>query len=252
MLLPSAKKTHQSLQNSFSQLEKKDAKKSEFFLAASHQLKSPVAIIQWCLQSVMESTSIDKKDRELVHKALTQSNAMSQLITDMLHVFRLVNREAKRQEYVSVDLNALIAEVIVQYEVAAHKQGVHVVKDSLEVLPPVYADIPFLRQALVNLLDNAIKYSPSGSKVSISGKVAKDHFVEVCITDQGIGIPEAEQVQLFSEFFRGEEARQVTHEGTGLGLVLVKHIVEEFGGHITVKSELHKGSSFTMRLPVGR
>jgi two-component system sensor histidine kinase SenX3 len=76
--------------------------------------------------------------------------------------------------------------------------------------------------------------------------------VELSVTDHGIGMSEADQQRLFTEFFRGDEAKQVAHEGTGLGLVLVKHITEEFGGEVRVKSELHKGSTFTLRLPTSK
>jgi len=238
----------ESLQH-IARLEKNDAKKSEFFMAASHQLKSPVAIIQWCLQSVMESTDIDPKNREMVWKALNQANAMSQLITDMLHVFRLVNRHGKSQTYTAVDVNAVIEQVLQQYDLAAHQRQVHLVRGPIEVLPPVYAEESFLRQALINLVDNAIKYSQVNGTVTVSSRLAKDGFVEVEVEDQGIGISEPEKLLLFSEFFRGEEARIHTADGTGLGLVLVKHIIEEFSGEVVVKSRVHRGSSFTVRLP---
>jgi signal transduction histidine kinase len=233
-------------------LKKKADKKNEFFMAASHQLKSPVAITQWCLQSILEMPSVDAKAKEMVRKSLTQANAMSQLITDMLHVFRLQDRQGKAQTYLPVDLNALIEQVITQNEVQAHNRKVHLVRGPIEVLPPVLADQGYLRQAIINLVDNAIKYSPDGGTVTVNAGVTRDHFVEITVQDEGIGIPETEQSRLFTEFFRGEEARVVSHEGTGLGLVLVRNIVEEFGGEVSLESEFHKGSTFTVRLPVAR
>lgn len=235
---------------SIEDLEQRDTKKTEFFLAASHQLKSPLAIVQWCLQSTIESESLDHQDKELVLKALGQANAMSRLITDMLHVFRLVNKKGGQvQTYESVDLNQLVAEAVIQSEIEAHKHDAHVVKGPLEILPPVFADPVYLREAVMNLLDNAIKYSPPGGTINIYCRLASDNFVELSVQDQGIGIPQADQRHLFHEFFRGEEAQSIAHEGTGLGLVLVKHIIEEFGGEIVVKSELHQGSTFIIRLP---
>ena len=230
-------------------LAKKYGKKAEFFMAASHQLKSPLAIIQWCLQSVIESESTDPKTQELVHKALSQTSAMSQLITDMLHVFRLENRALQSQDYTYVDVNEVLDQVIVQYELMAHQHKVHILRSARERVPNVFVDAGYLKQALVNLLDNAIKYSRSGGKVTIMVSEAKDHFVEVAVHDEGIGIAEADQEQLFKEFFRSVEARQVAHEGTGLGLVLVRHIVEEFGGEVKVESQVHHGSTFIIRLP---
>lgn len=231
-------------------LAKKYDKKAEFFMAASHQLKSPLAIIQWCLQSVLENKEVDPKTQELVRKAVTQSNAMGQLITDMLHVFRLQNRAHQANEYTSVDVNKIIDQVLVQYEVMAHQHKVHLLRAPQEKVPQVWVDESYLRQALVNLVDNAIKYSRSSGTVTVSVKEAKDGSVEVAVHDQGIGIADADQTQLFQEFFRGTEAREVAHEGTGLGLVLVQHIIEEFGGEVRVESHVHHGSTFTMCLPV--
>jgi signal transduction histidine kinase len=230
-------------------IEKRVSKKTEFFLSASHQLKSPVAIMQWCLQSVIEMQSLDPKAREMTLKAITQANAMSQLITDMLHVFKLQDRHGKTQDYVPVDVNALVGEIIQQIEVTAHQREVHVIRGPIEVVPKVYADEGYLRQAFINLLDNAIKYSPQKSEVVITVRMAADHFIEVAIQDHGMGIAESEQSHLFTEFFRSAEARQVSHEGTGLGLVIVRNIIEEFGGTVTVQSEAGRGSTFTIRLP---
>ncbi|MCC2631360.1 MAG: putative Histidine kinase [Patescibacteria group bacterium] len=230
-------------------LEKKDAQKTEFFMAASHQLKSPLAIILWCLQSTLESPHLSGKDRDMILKAVGQAGAMSQLIGDMLHVFRLVNRRGKSQDYEAVDCNELIAAILTDYEVVAHKKKVHLVKGPMEVLPTVFADKAYLRQAIINLVDNAIKYSVSGTTVTVTTSV-KEGWATISIHDHGIGMTEADQQKLFSEFFRSEEARQVAHEGTGLGLVLVKHIIEEFGGKVTVESVLHKGSTFTIKLPI--
>jgi len=231
-------------------LTQRDEKMNEFFMAASHQLKSPVAIMQWCLQTILESGAIDAKSRDLVLKTVNQAGIMNQLITDMLHVFRLTYRQEEKAQYYSfVDINATLVEVFAQYEVVAHQRHVHLVKGPSEVLPPVYVEESFLKQAMINLVDNAIKYSDSGDEVTVSTHLAKDNFAEIIVEDQGIGIPEAEQSQLFKEFFRGEEAQARTYEGTGLGLVLVKHVAEEFGGSIVVHSTLHKGSRFILRLP---
>lgn len=239
------KKTPKSIE----ELENHDARKTEFFLAASHQLKSPVAIIQWCLQSVMELGRVDNKSNEMVRKAMNQANIMSQLIADMLHVFHLMNRKGSEREFSQVNINQLLRQVLEDYEPIAHMKGVHLVKGPMEVLPKVLAEEPYLKQVFVNLIDNAIKYSSSGGTVSVSCQVAKGGYAEIVVQDNGIGISEVDQAKLFTEFFRTPEAREITSEGTGLGLVLVKRIVEEFGGEVKVKSALHKGSVFTVRLP---
>ena len=110
-------------------------------------------------------------------------------------------------------------------------------------------DEAYFRQAVINLIDNAIKYSPEGGKVVVTAET-KGKSMELSVQDEGIGMTDADQMKLFTEFFRSEEAKQVSHEGTGLGLVLVKQIIEELGGEIHVKSQLHKGSTFMIKLPL--
>jgi two-component system phosphate regulon sensor histidine kinase PhoR len=229
------------------QLEKKE----EFFMAASHQLKAPVAIIQWCLQSVLEAPPPDPQVQKLVSKALGQAEAMKDLISDMLHVFRLM-RDRDQNSYVQVDMNALLQEIYRQFLPSAQNRQVHLRMGAVEVLPPVFADPTYLKQAFVNLVDNAIKYTPAGRGVTLAARHRPHrHEVEIMVTDEGIGIAEADQSRLFTEFFRAASAQDMVHDGTGLGLVLVKHIIEKFGGEILYESQVGKGTAFTVRLPTG-
>jgi signal transduction histidine kinase len=221
--------------------------KVEFFLTASHQLKSPVAIMQWCLQSMTEIQNLDPEAKKLVQKSLEQANSMSHLIGDMLQVFRLMNGKHKTTAE-AVNLNELLAEVLQTYELLSHNKGVHLVRGTVEQLPVVFGTKTLVKQCIINLVDNAIKYTPAGSQVIVSAATEGDHAV-IHVSDQGIGIPEAEQSRLFTEFFRGEEAKEIAYEGTGLGLVLVKHIMASMGGEVTFKSVFHKGTDFTLRFP---
>ena len=222
--------------------------KTEFFLTASHQLKSPVAIIQWCLQSVLELQDLPPEGRTLVGKALEQAGGMAHLMGDMLQVFRLIGHKVEHA-LEPVGINQLLEEILTQYELVAHNHGVHLVRGAIENLPDVIANTTLVRQALINLVDNAIKYTKSGGHVTVNVRATKAGMVEVSVQDEGIGIPETEQEHLFTEFFRGQEARDTVYEGTGLGLVLVKHIAEHFGGRVHFKSALHKGSTFIFEIP---
>jgi len=225
----------------------KDDRRLEFFLTASHQLKSPVAIIQWCLQSLTEeANSLKPEDADLVRKALLQANAMSQLIGDMLHVFRL---DASERTLVRVKPTPIIEAVIQQYEPMAHKKQVHLVRGVIEDLPEFLGEEQYFKQAVINLVDNAIKYSHEQGRVDVSAELV-GREIKITVSDQGIGMTPADQEQLFHEFYRSAEARKIAHEGTGLGLVLVKHIIEEFGGNVEVKTASGKGTTFTLSLPV--
>ncbi len=223
------------------------SEKMNFFLAASHQLKSPVAIIQWCLQSILEEKDVPKDVLYLVHKALDQADGMSHLLADMLQVFRAMHGE-QAVPVVVVRPTTMLSSLLDQYELVAHNKGVHLVRGVIENLPEIMAKENLLRQALMNLIDNAVKYTPAGKHVTVHAKTEHSQVI-ITVTDEGIGIPPAEQSRLFTEFFRGEEAKEFAKEGTGLGLVLVKRIIEDAGGEISVSSRLHQGTSFTVSIP---
>lgn len=232
----------------FPPLDAQSDPKTEFFMAASHQLKSPVAIVQWCLQSVLEKKELDADTRKLSQQALVQADAMSLLLADMLHVFRIVHRSSQLESLAPVNMNKLIEDVLKQEESVAAKQEVRLEVGPMEQLPLVLADDAYLKQAIINIIDNAIKYSNVGGTVEINAEVKKG-MIEIAVIDHGIGIPDAEQGRLFTEFFRGELAKGKTANGTGLGLVLVKHIAESFGGELTFTSAVGKGSTFVLRIP---
>lgn len=218
----------------------------EFFRAATHQLKSPITVIQWCLQTALESEELKGHDREMVLKSVRQAENMGKLIVELSHFFRITNR-AEPLALVRVDLGDLMEKVLAQCAVVAEKAGVRISPGPSETAVVVMADEMLLRQAAVNLVDNAIKYSPRGSTVEISRYVKKGRAV-MTITDHGIGIAPVEQHQIFEEFYRGAQARAHAPEGSGLGLALARRIVEEFGGDISVESKVGKGSVFTLEL----
>jgi signal transduction histidine kinase len=117
--------------------------------------------------------------------------------------------------------------------------------------PEVYADPERMEEVLTNLVDNAIKYSPEGGKIAITGRTNRDH-VEVTVSDNGIGIPRRELGRVFERFRRGENSQVQKVRGMGLGLYICKSIVEAHGGKIEVSSEAGKGSEFTFTLPLNR
>ena len=223
--------------------------KIEFFMAASHQLKSPVAIIQWCLQSILEMPVLPPEVKKLTEKSLAQADGMSHLLSDMLNVFRAIHGGGFQHDLVPVDMNIILESVFAEYQPRAEQRQIYLLKGPIEKLPPVHADATLLKQALINIVDNAIKYSTDRGRVEIGARVHNNQ-AEVTVSDHGIGIPEIDQDRLFTEFFRAQNAKDKTDEGTGLGLVLVKHIMESFGGSVSVQSAVGKGSRVMLIIPL--
>jgi signal transduction histidine kinase len=135
------------------------------------------------------------------------------------------------------------------YGSSASEKGVGVDFAIDESVPELMADEKLLDELFGNLISNAIKYTPSGGKVRVSLAVESEHRVRFEVSDTGIGIPEEDISRLFTEFFRAENAKAQAEEGTGLGLVIAKEILDFLGGSISVKSKVGEGTTFTCLLP---
>lgn len=224
-----------------------DNSQAEFFGTAAHQLKTPVAVIQWCLQTALESKDLKGHDRDMVMKAVRQADALGELIGELSHFHRVTNHMAAIN-MVRVDLRLSLEKAIMHGALVAEKSGMRLVSGPIERDAQVLADEILLEQALINLIDNAVKYSNEGGLIEVKLEVSKGRAF-VTVRDHGIGIAPAEQDQIFVEFYRGAQGRKHAPEGSGMGLALAKKIAEEFGGDIMLESKLGKGSTFTLSLP---
>ena len=224
-----------------------DKSQAEFFGTAAHQLKTPVAVIQWCLETALESKDLKGHDRDMIQKAVRQANALGELISELSHFNRVTNHNYS-VNLTRVDLKLSLEKAIMHGALVAEKSGVRFVSGPIERDAAVIADEILLEQALINLIDNAVKYSNEGGLVEVEMDVRKGRTF-VAVRDHGIGISPAEQDQIFVEFYRGAQGRKHAPEGSGMGLALAKKIAEEFGGDITLESTLGKGSTFILSLP---
>jgi signal transduction histidine kinase len=145
----------------------------------------------------------------------------------------------------------LVSPVLDAYRAVCRRKGLELRVDSLSSLPRVLVDAGQIEQALGNLLNNAVKFTPEGGTVCVSAS-ANGEFVDVSVEDTGIGIAEHELSQVFDRFFRSSESIKMAVPGTGLGLAIVKAAVEAQGGRIAVESTAGKGTIFTLSLPVER
>jgi len=224
-----------------------DELKNTFISIISHELKTPVALIKgyagtlrredahWDPQTVRESAMIieDEADR------------LTQLIDNLLDASRLqagglkLNRSDVAIDAVAKRLVELFRTQTTQHPFTA---------DFPPSFPSVQADPARIEQLLSNLIGNAIKYSPNGGSVRVSGRVTPD-AVEITVSDEGIGIPVEEQPRIFERFYRADDALSRRTQGSGLGLYIAKAIVEAHGGHIEVSSTPGRGTAFSFRLP---
>jgi two-component system phosphate regulon sensor histidine kinase PhoR len=228
--------------------EKRVAKmKSDFVSTVSHELRTPLtAILGFGKTLLREDVSFSEGEkREFVETIVREGERLSRLIEDMLDLSRI---EAGRIEFNIKPLNPvpIIKRVVKSLKATTSK---HTFTLSIpEDLPRVLADEDRLEQVFLNLIGNAVKYSPEGGEVKISA-YAKTKAVEFCVADEGIGMTEEEAEEIFKPFFRTGESQKKMIGGTGLGLPVTKGFVEGMGGKIWVESEKRKGTKFYFEIP---
>jgi signal transduction histidine kinase len=231
-------------------LRQLDELKSEFVSNVSHELRSPISVIKSYIEALLDQ--VDPSDYQTQREFLTvvndETDRLTALVSDLLDISRIESGKFET-ELSPVALSDVIQIVLTSLK---DKSGRHqIAVDIPSPLPDLLADRDKMGQVFLNLLDNAIKFSPDGGKISIKAGV-KGKMVRCDISDQGIGIAKRDIPHIFKKFYRVDNSDKYEISGTGLGLSIVKHIVESHGGKISVRSKLRKGSTFTMLLPFER
>jgi PAS domain S-box-containing protein len=223
--------------------------KSRFVSNVSHELRTPIATIKLLAHLIQEQP--EKRD-EYLEPLVREADHQARLVRDILEMSRVdAGRLELRPEPTS--LNHLIEAAVLNHENMAQELGLRLEYHPVKPDPITLADSQWMTQALGNLLTNAIRYTPGPGTVMVSSdRETADgrSWATVTISDTGIGIPEEEMPYIFDRFFRGEQPRSMQVSGTGLGLAFMKEIVELHGGQVTVGSEVGKGSTFTVWLPL--
>ena len=223
-----------------------DKAKSEFVSLASHQLRTPLTAINWYIEMLQDKDVgvLNDKQKEYFLEIYKGSRRMVDLLNDLLNVSRLETGRLKI-EPVPTDLKAFIQEVCKELQPLVLEMGCHLLFKLPEKLPEVNVDQVLLRQVISNLLTNAIQYSSVGKagQVIVSLAVSPKEYT-ISVKDNGIGIPKEVQGRIFEKFFRADNAHEIMVDGNGLGLYLVKQIIDAFGGSIRLDSEVGKGSIF--------
>ena len=222
--------------------------KSDFVANVSHELKTPLALIRLFAET-LELGRVPSEDKaRQYHRIINkESRRLTQLINNILDFSRI---EAGRKEYrfQPGDVGAVVRDVIDAYRFPIEQQGFSLELEIADDLPELQIDPEALSQALLNLVNNAIKYSHEDKRIRVGARRDGERVL-VSVADSGIGIPRAEQKKIFEKFYRAESSLIHTTKGSGLGLALVRHIMEAHGGSVEVASQPGEGSTFTLVLP---
>lgn len=224
-----------------------DEMRREFVANASHELRTPAAAVKALAEALQMGALTDPNmGPRFVQQIVDAADRQTTLLDDMLTLTR-VERGRELLNLAALNAAEAVGEAVRQITPAAKARGVSL---TMAVRPDdvVTADASGLHTVLLNLLDNAVKYTPRGGSVTIAGEAVPGGY-EVRVTDTGIGIPEGDQARVFERFYRVDKARDRATGGTGLGLSIVKHLVEAHGGRVSVRSAPGEGSTFTVSFP---
>jgi signal transduction histidine kinase len=223
---------------------------SDFANLTSHQLRTPLSGIKWLLELLEKSDdNFTKKQKDLLDKIYTSNERMIALVNDLLEVSRIEQGQTKL--YLQpTDLTEIIRTLIRDKAQDIKRKRLQVAFTiETEPFPVVRTEPNKIKQAINNLISNAITYTSDGGKISIDIKIS-EHMLLCTITDTGVGIPKEQQSSIFGKFFRGSNVLRFETVGTGLGLFIAKSFIEGSGGKIWFKSTLGKGSTFYFTLPI--
>ncbi|MCJ7627168.1 MAG: HAMP domain-containing histidine kinase, partial [Longimicrobiales bacterium] len=222
--------------------------KSDFVSTVSHEFKSPLTSIRQLAEMLQTGRVPSEERRQRYYDILVeQSSRLSSLVTNVLDLARI--EEGRREfRFEPVDLGAVVRELVETTQHRVGHEGFEVRAHVQEPLPPIRGDGEALRQALSNLLNNAIQYSGEARRINVTAS-AEGGVVTVAVEDSGLGIPDEEVGKVFDRFHRGSDELTRSTRGSGLGLTLVKETVDAHGGSVEVRSQVGKGSTFCIKLP---
>lgn len=230
-------------------LQELDTMKSEFVSVAAHQLRTPLSALKWTFESLLSDETLTAELRSTMLKGADSNERMIRLVEDMLAVTRI---EAGRVRYSFAPLHIedVIDNILLDFvgQARTHHLALTFEKPDGQ-LPYISADPQRLRDVIGNLLENAIRYTPEGGTITIRATSGMG-YVRVEVKDNGIGIPLAQQPNIFNKFFRAENAAKMQTDGTGLGLFIAKATVEKHGGKIWFESTPGAGTSFFFTIPI--
>lgn len=239
----------EQLEAAYRGLQSVDAMKSHFMRKASHELRAPLAAIHVMLKTVLAGLTgqVDPQQQEMISRACRRTDSLTLLINDLLRYSRLEAEAGLDLPLRPTPLADVVRRTVELLAPSAAEKSLQV--DSELVPATVLADEEGLTELVTNLVSNAIRYTPAGKRVTVT-LATEDRDAVFAVADEGIGISTEDQTHLFEEFFRAETAKQAVQHGTGMGLAIVRRLVDSYHGSIDVKSQPGHGATFTVRLPL--
>jgi len=230
------------------ELKKLERMRIEFVANVSHELRTPLTSIRGFVETLKDGAIDDPENsRRFLNIIEAHTERLNNLINDLLKLSKIESKEIK-MEFQPIALREVIEEVVSNFKEAIKQKG-HIVEINIPPdFPQIEADPQRIEQVFINLLDNAIKFTPKNGRICIKA-VGREKDIQIEISDTGIGIPKEHLPSLFERFYRVDKARSRELGGTGLGLSIVKHIIQAHGGKVGVESEFGKGSNFFFILP---
>jgi two-component system phosphate regulon sensor histidine kinase PhoR len=231
------------------ELRRLERVRTEFVANVSHELRTPLTAIRGYLETLMGAGPEDREQaRRFLEIALRHTERLGRLLDDLTDLSNIeLGRITLRLE--PTPLAETVESTLAMVAARAEAGGVAVASEIGLDGPVVHADRDRLAQILLNLVDNAVKFTPAGGRVTVGARVRGDGMVEVAVTDTGIGIPAADLAHVTERFYRVDRARSRELGGTGLGLAIVKHLVIAHGGELTIDSEVGRGTVVRFTLP---
>ncbi len=232
-------------------LQKLDAARTRFMVTVTHELRAPVATIYSCLDLVLGGYASPEKERQILERAQQRTTELLDLVKDLLELTGARQAEVQAEEAEPIQLADVLHNVEELMRVEAENKDLFLSVDIAPDLPLVRARPEHMKAVWTNLLSNAIKYTEPGGIV-VASLTHNPHYVVGVVRDTGIGIAAEDLPRIFEEFYRTANAKAVCPQGTGVGLAIVKRMIESYGGKVWVESELGRGSKFTFILPKAR
>ena len=230
--------------------EKEERERRLFVSNVSHELRTPLTSVKSYLEALDEGALYEPVAPDFIKVSLNETNRMMRMVTDLLHLSRIDNASS-HLDVELINFTAFITFILNRFDKMRsqdQEKKYELVRDYPITSVWIEIDTDKMTQVIDNILNNAIKYSPDGGKITVSMKTTDDQMI-LSISDQGLGIPKEDLPKIFDRFYRVDKARSRAQGGTGLGLAIAKEIIKQHNGFIWAKSEYGKGSTFTIVLP---